>query len=281
MSKLWCNAHNPKMVEAALDDTLQELDLEYLDLYLIHWPVQFKGDSSDMQKLFPTANNEVQLDDDTSYGLADTWKAMNDLVKTGKVRNVGVSNCTKATLEKLIEKTGLVPAVNQMEYHLRLPEKELIKYCADKGIVWTAYSPLGNNTIGMPLLISDETVKEVAEKHKCDPAQVIIAWCTLDGKTVIPKSVTPKRIESNLLALEACKLDKDDIAKLEGVVGKTGERRFNVPMTYSPRWPINGTFRPPANPSETVVADLLFVQCTTTRLRRTPRTSSGSKSTVI
>jgi len=114
--------------------------------------------------------------------------------ETNKVRAIGVSNFTVAQLEKVIEATGVVPTMNQIEAHPSLIQPELFEYCKKKGIIITAYSPLGNNTTGKPRVIDAPEVIRIAKGLNKEPAQVLIAWATKNGFAVIPKSVTPSRI---------------------------------------------------------------------------------------
>ncbi|KAL1989277.1 hypothetical protein VTN96DRAFT_39 [Rasamsonia emersonii] len=249
-SKLWNSQHRPDVVEAALDDTLNELGLDYLDLYLIHWPVAFKtGD-----ELFPLVegknlpDGDVEIDD--SISLVDTWKAMINLPKS-KVRSVGVSNFNIEQLEAIIKATGVVPAVNQIERHPLLQSNELIAYAKEKGIHITAYSAFGNNMLGVPLLVNRPEIKEVAEKASkrlgttVTPAQVILAWSEVGGHSVIPKSVTPSRIVENFTDIE---LAPDEIEAINAL-GKE-RRRYNIPyIANKPRWDIDVFGEPEEKPA--------------------------------
>ncbi|TKY89644.1 hypothetical protein EX895_001429 [Sporisorium graminicola] len=231
-SKLWNTAHKPENVEAAYNDTLKELGLDYLDLYLIHWPVAFKAGND----LVPKTEDGKQTVLDRETSIVDTWKALIELQKAGKVKSIGVSNFTIEHLDAIIDATGVVPAVNQIEAHPLLPQDELVSYAAKKNIHLTAYSPLGNNLSGKAKIVDYPQVSEVAQAYKADPAQVLVAWGVKRGYSVIPKSVTESRIKSNFEQLE---LKDEDYEKVTSLYKELGKVRFNVPYTYTPQWDIN------------------------------------------
>ncbi|KAK1624430.1 NADP-dependent oxidoreductase domain-containing protein [Colletotrichum phormii] len=218
--KLWNTKHAPEDVESGVDKTLKDLGTDYLDLFLMHWPVAFKPSD----KWFPIDSNGVfELAD---IDPAETWAAMEKLVQSGKVRAIGVSNFTKQRIEDLLTKTKTVPAVNQIEAHPYLQQPDLLEFCKSKGIQLAAYSPLGNNQTGEPRTVDDPLVGELGKKLGIDGGQLLAIWGVQRGTVVLPKSVTPSRIESNFKVQE---LPADAFAQLNGL---ERNKRFN----WQTRW---------------------------------------------
>ncbi|KAJ5949153.1 hypothetical protein N7454_000737 [Penicillium verhagenii] len=192
-SKLWNTHHHPDHVEEGLNKTLKDLQTDYVDLYLIHWPVAFEHTNETLTPTDPVTKRFRIAD----VPVADTWAVLEKLVAAGKIRSIGVSNFTIDDTKKLLKTAKIVPATNQIEAHPFLQQPELTKFLKDNNILTTAYSPLGNNTFNIPRVIDDPTVAEIAKKLNKDPAQLLISWAIQRGSAVLPKSVTPSRIESN------------------------------------------------------------------------------------
>jgi alcohol dehydrogenase (NADP+) len=136
-TKLWNNSHSPADVEPALDASLKDLGMDYVDLYLMHWPSAFKSGSS----LFPKTDGKIETD---SVSYVDTWKAMEKLVQTGKTKAIGVSNFSRGEIETLLKEGSVVPAAHQIECHPWLQQNEFTEWQQSKGIHITQYSPFGN-----------------------------------------------------------------------------------------------------------------------------------------
>ncbi|MDY6812810.1 MAG: aldo/keto reductase [Pseudomonadota bacterium] len=214
-SKLWNDAHAPEHVRPALERTLADLQLERLDLYLMHWPVALAPGVG-----MPRRPEDI-LPPET-MPLERTWEAMAKLVDAGLTRHIGVSNFSRQKLARL--QAGLPqPAMNQIELHPYLQQRQLVTQCQAQGIQVTAYSPLGSadRPAGMkgqdePILLADPTIGEIARQHEASPAQVLIAWALARGTAVIPKSTNPQRIEQNLAAAGLA-LTPEDLQRIESL----------------------------------------------------------------
>ena len=193
-TKLWNADHGYDKTLKACDKSLKRLGLDYIDLFLMHWPA-------------PEAGNYT-----------DTWRAFEKLKKDGKVRSIGVSNFTPDLLDSLIKNSSVVPAVNQIELHPRFTQQATVEYCQNHGIAVEAYSPLGG--AGNDLL-KDATLQEIAKSHSASTAQIIIRWHLQRDHIVIPKSTSPKRIAQNIDVYDFS-LNDEEMATIDGL--DTGER---------------------------------------------------------
>jgi alcohol dehydrogenase (NADP+) len=201
-SKLWCNAHGRGNVEPALRRTLADLQLEWLDLYLVHWPVPIKPGVA-----FPASAADLLPPE--SMPLADTWAGMETVLELGLTRHIGVSNFSSHKLQELLTSAHQRPEVNQVERHPLLQQPALLADCAAEGIHITAYSPLGSGDrpAGLkgadePVLLENPVIGAIAAEHGCSPAQVLLAWHLEGGISTIPKSVSATRLQENLAAAE-------------------------------------------------------------------------------
>lgn len=170
VTKVW-TTYNTR-VSLGLEKSLAALGVDYVDLYLVHWPLLMNPAGND-DKFPKRPDGERDIIVDGSYTHTDTWKQMEGLVEGGKTKAIGVSNYSVRYLEELLAVAKIVPAVNQIENHPALPQNDIYRLCRDKGIRIMAYSPLGST--GGPLF-KEPTVKKVAEKHGVDPAAVLLSW---------------------------------------------------------------------------------------------------------
>ncbi|KAJ3128203.1 diphosphomevalonate decarboxylase [Nowakowskiella sp. JEL0407] len=193
-SKLWNSMHDPQDVEPAVRRTLADLGLEYLDLYLIHWPVALvpKRDGTSDSARDPVTGKFMVNHNVT---LEQTWKAMEALVDKGLVKSIGCSNFSIPKLKQILSIARIHPVVDQVEMHPFLPQDDLVQFGKENDIVIQAYAPFGSGKT--PSLLEHEKIVEVAKKNGKTPAQVLVSWAIQRGTSVIPKSSNPERIREN------------------------------------------------------------------------------------
>lgn len=200
-TKLWNGDHGGDAALRAFDASLDKLGLDQVDLYLIHWPLPAKD------------------------AYVETWKSLEKLYAEGRARSIGVSNFQPAHLRRLLDETGIVPAVNQIELHPYLQQPALRDFHAEHGIATEAWSPLAKGGV----LLKDETIVALADKHGRTPAQIVLRWHLQLGDVAIPKSVTPARVRENIDVF-GFELDAGDLAAIGRL--DRGERTGPDPDTF-------------------------------------------------
>lgn len=200
-TKLWNSDQGRDSALSAFERSLERLGLDQVDLYLIHWPV-------------PSVNK-----------YAETWQALTELRADGRARSIGVSNFGVDHLERIIEESGVVPAVNQIELHPRLQQRELRGFHEQRGILTEAWSPLGQGEI-----LDDRAIERIAFSRDRTPAQIVLRWHLQIGNVVIPKSVTPARIEENF-QISDFELTNDELREIEDL--DSGGRIGPDPATFA------------------------------------------------
>ncbi len=214
-TKLWNTNHRPERVKPAFEASLKKLQLDYLDLYLIHTPFAFQpGDEQDPRD----ANGNVIYD--SGVKLADTWRALEELVDGGRCKAIGLSDTGLETVKEIFEAATIKPAVVHVESHPYLPEWELLDYCRKNGIVLQAFAALGHSS--EPNLLADPVITAIAGRIGKTPAQVALAWAIQRGTALLTTSKTPGRIRENF---DISTLPEDAMREInEGIKSRT---RFN------------------------------------------------------
>ncbi|KAI8336788.1 NADP-dependent oxidoreductase domain-containing protein [Chlamydoabsidia padenii] len=211
----------PVNVPSAFATSLANLGLDYVDLYLMHWPVALNPASGQMIPLRPDGTRDIDPEVNGQFEL--TWAALEKLVEGKQVKAIGVCNFGIHNLERLLSSVKIPPAVNQIELHPYLPQFDVLEYCAAKGIHVTAYSPLGSTN--SPFL-SDPQLQKIASAHQTSVAGIMLSWGALRG-SVIPKSVTPTRIESNFNLVDL----RDEEVNIINDLSKSNTQRI-----VRPKW---------------------------------------------
>lgn len=199
-TKLWNTDHGRDRTLKAFELSLKKLKTNYLDLYLIHWPIAYS-----YRKSYPKE-------------MLESWHALEELYKSGAVRAIGVSNFLVNHLETLKTEQEILPMANQIELHIGYHQADTVEYCKEREIVLEAWSPICKGTA-----FTEPLVKEIAAKHNKTGAQILLKWCLAKGYAPLPKSVTPSRIKENAEVFDF-ELDNDDIIKLDCIdnVGRLG-----------------------------------------------------------
>ncbi|KZT27226.1 Aldo/keto reductase [Neolentinus lepideus HHB14362 ss-1] len=203
--------HHHHKVKESFEESIKALDCGYVDLYLMHWPQSSEDDGKFLQP-------------DEHPTIVDTWKEMEKLLETGKVKTIGVSNFSIKTLTQLLADCDVIPATNQVELHPCLPSNELKAFCESKGIVLTAYSPLGRPTITgtPPIFFNDKTIASIAQNNSASPAQIIVSWGVQRGTIVVPKSENVERMKANITLV---KLSAEDMQAVDNFHKQPGMHR--------------------------------------------------------
>src|SRR5579864_5788511 len=207
-TKLWNNNHRPERVKPAFEASLKKLQLDYVDLYLIHTPFAFQpGDEQDPRD----ANGNVIYD--KGITLLDTWRALERLVDEGRCKAIGLSDVSLEQTKDIFDAARIKPAVVHVESHPYLPEWELLDYCKKRGIVLQAFAALGHST--EPKLLEDPVITAIAKRVNKTPAQVLLAWAIQRGTALLTTSKTPSRIKENI---EVSTLPEESVQEIsEGI----------------------------------------------------------------
>ncbi|KAH9502726.1 1,5-anhydro-D-fructose reductase [Bulinus truncatus] len=229
-SKLWNTCHKPDLVLPSLKKTLDDLGLDYVDLYLMHWPMAYKEGG----ELNPLDENGKAIGSEIDY--IDTWQAMEDCRDMGKTLDIGLSNFNSNQIQRLLDSARIPPVAIQLEINCYNVNRKLVEFAKSKGLVVIAFSPLGTPSKNSSFhLLEEPVVLEIAESHGKTPAQVAIRFLIQQGFATVPKSVTASRIAENTEVFDF-KLTEDETARLAAL-----NRNFRV---YSENIAVNHQYYP-------------------------------------
>jgi D-xylose reductase len=234
-SKLWNTYHAAEHVRPALQKSLNDLKLDYLDLYLIHFPIATKFVPFEHRyppEWFYDPDAEFPKIEIDPVPIRETWEAMEDLVSQGLVKNIGICNFNCSLIRDLLSYAKIRPSVLQVELHPRLTQEKLLKYCHQEKITVTGFSPLGAESyysIGMALpeqsLLANAVIAQISNAHKKTPAQIILRWGVQRGTAIVPKTSSPERLRENYGIFEF-HLDEDEMTAITAL---NLNQRYNDP----------------------------------------------------
>lgn len=237
-SKLWNTFHRPEHVRMACEKTLSDLQLDHLDLYLMHFPIAQKFVPIETRYppgwfFDPEATDPCMEEDDTP--LLETWQAMEELVEAGLVKQIGLCNMGTALIREFLKSARIKPSVLQIELHPMLAQEKLLRFCREAGIAVTGFSPFGGESyisIGMATqnerLLGHSTIQEIASAHGKSDAQILLRWAVQRGTSVVPKSSNPVHLRENL-DLFCFQLTEEEMARITAL---DQNRRFNDPGEF-------------------------------------------------
>ncbi|CAK8693840.1 unnamed protein product [Clavelina lepadiformis] len=237
--KLWSSFSRPEHMEKAIDRSLRNMQMDYFDLYLIHWPIPLVH--CGFEKLIPLDQTGKKIiDKDANY--VKTWKAMKHFVESGKARAVGVSNFNSIQISRLLRESDVIPAVNQIEVHPYLNQEKLIAFCHDREVVVTGYCCMGSRDRPSVLasginLLEDDVMVRLAAKYGKSPAQIALRFGVQRGIGVVAKSATPSRILENTKIFDFV-LSEEDMTALMAL-----DRDFKIMSYFSTDNPAYDPYR--------------------------------------
>ncbi|EFA02583.2 uncharacterized protein LOC662731 [Tribolium castaneum] len=241
---------NPDRVEYFLKKSLENLQMDYVDLYLIHFPIGFKFDMSTGR---PVVNDKRQLVPEGKTDHVAIWKKMEEQVDAGRIKTIGLSNYNISQTETILKSARIKPANLQVEMHVYLQQRDLVNFCHKNGITVVAFSPLGAPSYNkvlqamgreskiLPDILGDSVVNKIANKHSKTPAQIVLRFLIQSGVAAIPKSVTPKRIQENINVFDFSLDDNEfkELSSLEaGEKGRVHDFNMGFDLKDHPDFPI-------------------------------------------